>query len=138
MILTSRFNIEFLAMTICPLTRCKFFNMSCGIITLIHQSISMHTKFFKPTTLLIILKLCVAPGNDPRRYNLPTANEVSTITTILPGEDTFQGDHRHLPLNYFSLLLYKIKTIQTILLLNNHTFRLRKYPSAARERASLQ
>ena len=69
----------------------------------------MHTKFFKPTTLLIILKLCVAPGNDPRRYNLPTANEVSTITTILPGEDTFQGDHRHLPLNYFSLLLLQNK-----------------------------
>ena len=36
------------------------------------------------------VKLCVAPGNDPRRYNLPTANEVGVI---LPGEDTFQGDH---------------------------------------------
>lgn len=37
------------------------------------------------------LRLCVAPGNDPRRYNLPTADEVGVI---LPGEDTFQGDHR--------------------------------------------
>ena len=36
------------------------------------------------------VKLCIAPGNDPRRYNLPTANEVGVI---LPGEDTFQGDH---------------------------------------------
>ena len=37
------------------------------------------------------VKLCVVPGNDPRRYNLPTANEVGVI---LPGENTFQGDHR--------------------------------------------
>ena len=55
MILTSCFNIKFLAMTICPLTQCKSFNVSCGIITLTHQSISMHTKFFEPTTLLTIL-----------------------------------------------------------------------------------
>ena len=37
------------------------------------------------------VKLCVVPGNDPRRYNLPTANEVGVI---LPRENTFQGDHR--------------------------------------------
>ena len=37
------------------------------------------------------VRLCVVPGNDPRRYNLPTANEVGVI---LPGEDVFQGDHR--------------------------------------------
>ena len=37
------------------------------------------------------VKLCVAPGNDPRRYNLPTANEVGVI---LPGENVFQGDRR--------------------------------------------
>jgi hypothetical protein len=37
------------------------------------------------------VKLCVVPGNDPRRYNLPTANEVGVI---LPGENVFQGDHR--------------------------------------------
>ena len=37
------------------------------------------------------VKLCVVPGHDPRRYNLPTANEVGVI---LPGEDIFQGDHR--------------------------------------------
>ena len=35
------------------------------------------------------VKLCVLPGNDPRRYNLPTADEVSVI---LPGNDSFQGD----------------------------------------------
>ena len=32
-----------------------YHNVLCGIITLIHRSINMHTKFFKPTTLLIIL-----------------------------------------------------------------------------------
>ena len=37
------------------------------------------------------VKLCVVPGHDPRRYNLPTADEVGVI---LPGEDVFQGDHR--------------------------------------------
>jgi hypothetical protein len=37
------------------------------------------------------VKLCVVPGNDPRRYNLPTANEVGVI---VPGDDLFQGDHR--------------------------------------------
>ena len=37
------------------------------------------------------VRLCVAPGNDPRRYNIPTANEVGVI---LPGENVFQGDHR--------------------------------------------
>ena len=37
------------------------------------------------------MKLCVAPGHDPRRYNLPTANEVGII---LPGENAFQGDRR--------------------------------------------
>ena len=48
------------------------------------------------------VRLCVAPGNDPRRYNLPTANEVGVI---LPGEDTFQGDQRdiviHLRSQYY-------------------------------------
>ena len=34
------------------------------------------------------VKLCVVPGNDPRRYNLPTADEVGVI---LPGENLFQG-----------------------------------------------
>ena len=37
------------------------------------------------------MELCVAPGHDPRRYNLPTANEVGII---LPGENAFQGDCR--------------------------------------------
>ena len=37
------------------------------------------------------VKLCVLPGNDPRRYNIPTADEVGVI---LPGENLFQGDHR--------------------------------------------
>ena len=37
------------------------------------------------------VKLCVAPGNDLRRYNLPTADEVGII---LPGDNTFQGDYR--------------------------------------------
>jgi hypothetical protein len=42
------------------------------------------------------VKLCVVPGHDPRRYNLPTANEVGVI---LPGEDIFQGDHRDIILH---------------------------------------
>ena len=37
------------------------------------------------------VRLCVVPGNDPRRYNLPTADEVGVI---LPGENVFQGDRR--------------------------------------------
>jgi Helitron helicase-like domain at N-terminus len=37
------------------------------------------------------VKLCVVPGNDPRRYNLPTADEVGVI---LPGSSEFQGDFR--------------------------------------------
>ena len=37
------------------------------------------------------VKLCVVPGNDPRRYNLPTADEVGVI---LPGRSDFQGDRR--------------------------------------------
>ena len=42
------------------------------------------------------VRLCVVPGNDPRRYNLPTANEVGVI---LPGENVFQGDHRDIVLH---------------------------------------
>ena len=34
------------------------------------------------------VKLCVIPGN-PRRYNLPTADEIGVI---LPGRSDFQGD----------------------------------------------
>jgi hypothetical protein len=34
------------------------------------------------------VKLCVVPGNDPQRYNLPTADEVAVI---LPGTDESQG-----------------------------------------------
>ena len=50
------------------------------------------------------VRLCVVPGNYPRHYNLPTADEVGVI---LPGENTFQGDHRdiviHLrPQHYFN------------------------------------
>lgn len=37
------------------------------------------------------VKLCVVPGNDPRRYNLPTADEVGVI---LPEHNDFQGDFR--------------------------------------------
>ena len=37
------------------------------------------------------VKLCVVPGNDPRRYNLPTADEVGVI---LPEQNDFQGDFR--------------------------------------------
>jgi Helitron helicase-like domain at N-terminus len=37
------------------------------------------------------VKLCVVPGHDPRRYNLPTADEVGVI---LPGENVFEGDRR--------------------------------------------
>jgi hypothetical protein len=42
------------------------------------------------------VRLCVVPGNDPRRYNLPTADEVGVI---LPGENVFQGDHRDIVLH---------------------------------------
>ena len=37
------------------------------------------------------VKLCVAPGHDPRRYNLPSADEVGVI---LPEGHDFQGDFR--------------------------------------------
>jgi hypothetical protein len=37
------------------------------------------------------MKLCVVPGNDPSRYNLPTVDEVAVV---LPGGDTFQCDYR--------------------------------------------
>ena len=36
------------------------------------------------------IKLCVLPGNDPRRYNLPTVDEVGVV---LPGDNRFQGDY---------------------------------------------
>lgn len=42
------------------------------------------------------VKLCVAPGNDPRRYNLPTADEVGVI---LPGQNDFEGDFRDIILH---------------------------------------
>ena len=42
------------------------------------------------------VKLCVMPGNDPRRYNLPTADEVGVI---LPGENVYQGEHRDIILH---------------------------------------
>lgn len=41
------------------------------------------------------VKLCVLPGNDPRRYNEPTADEVGVI---LPGEE-HQGDYRDIILH---------------------------------------
>jgi hypothetical protein len=37
------------------------------------------------------MKLCVLPGNDPRRYNLLTVNEVGII---LPGGEDLEGDYR--------------------------------------------
>ena len=59
------------------------------------------------------VKLCVAPGNDPRRYNLPTANEVGVI---LPGENVFQGDSRdiiiHLRPQYYHNPLDDINHLQ--------------------------
>jgi hypothetical protein len=42
------------------------------------------------------IKLCVLPGNDPRRYNLPTADEVGVV---LPGDDRFPGDYRDIVLH---------------------------------------
>lgn len=49
------------------------------------------------------IRLCVVPGHDPRRYNLPSADEVGVI---LPGENRFQGDYRdiilHLRPQYYS------------------------------------
>ncbi|KDR83323.1 hypothetical protein GALMADRAFT_55132, partial [Galerina marginata CBS 339.88] len=43
------------------------------------------------------VRLCVLPGNDPQRYNLPMADEVAAI---LPGENTFQGDYRDIVLHF--------------------------------------
>jgi hypothetical protein len=37
------------------------------------------------------MKLCVLPGSNPRRNNLPTVDEVAVI---LPGEGTCEGDYR--------------------------------------------
>jgi len=42
------------------------------------------------------VKLCVLPHNDPRRYNLPTADEVGVV---LPGDDRFQADYRDIVLH---------------------------------------
>jgi hypothetical protein len=42
------------------------------------------------------VKLCVVPGNDPRRYNLPTTDEVGII---LPENDSFRGDFRDIILH---------------------------------------
>ena len=41
------------------------------------------------------VNLCVVPGNDPHRYNLPTADEVGVI---LPERHDFQGDFRDIVL----------------------------------------
>jgi hypothetical protein len=43
----------------------------------------------------LFVRLCVLPGNDPRRYNEPTADEVGVI---LPGDD-HQGDYRDIILH---------------------------------------
>jgi hypothetical protein len=59
--------------------------------------------------------LCVVPGNDPRRYNLPTADEVGVI---LPERNDFQGDFRdiiiHLRpqhyLNIYDMYNYNVLT----------------------------
>ena len=42
------------------------------------------------------VKLCVVPGHDPRRYNMPTADEVGVI---LPHQTDFQGDSRDIILH---------------------------------------
>ena len=42
------------------------------------------------------IKLCVLPGNDRRRYNLPTADEVGVI---LPSDTVTQGDYRDIVLH---------------------------------------
>jgi hypothetical protein len=42
------------------------------------------------------VRLCAVPGNDPRPYNLPTADEAGVV---LPGDDTFQGNHRDIVLH---------------------------------------
>jgi len=42
------------------------------------------------------IKLCVLPENDPRRYNLPTADEVGVI---IPGENSYAGDYRDIILH---------------------------------------
>ena len=42
------------------------------------------------------MKLCVLPGNDPRRYNVPTADEVAVV---LPGDNAIKGDYRDIILH---------------------------------------
>jgi len=42
------------------------------------------------------IKLCVLPGNDPRRYNLPTGDEVAVI---VPGENSYAGDYQDIILH---------------------------------------
>ena len=42
------------------------------------------------------IKLCVLPGNDPRRYNLLTGDEVAVI---VPGENSYAGDYRDIILH---------------------------------------
>ena len=42
------------------------------------------------------VKLCVLPGNDPRRYNTPTADEVAVV---LPGDNATKGDYRDILLH---------------------------------------
>lgn len=55
-----------------------------------HEILSLHG------TQDYTVRLCVAPGNDPRRYNLPTADEVGVI---LPEGNQFQGDYRDIILH---------------------------------------
>jgi hypothetical protein len=52
------------------------------------------------------VKLCVVPGNDPRRYNLPTADEVGVI---LPDSNDFHGDFRDIVLHLRPRHYYNVR-----------------------------
>ena len=58
------------------------------------------------------VKLCMLPGRDPRRFNMPTADE---IAVILPGDNSTRGDYRDI------LLYLRPQSRQTV----NHENHLR-------------
>ena len=69
-------------------------NLSLNTMRVLQQVLSdhnMYTPIYRHAYEILqiynapdyTVKLCVVPGNDPRRYNLPTADEVVTRTERL-------------------------------------------------------
>ena len=48
--------------------------------TFVHHAYEILCMYDGPDYMV---RLCVAPGNDPRHYNLPTANEVGVFRGII-------------------------------------------------------